>query len=237
MYGNSLFFYGELLNLKYFSFTCELETLLYDEALLPLLYRMSKLEELLLNILVVCSTFIDGNTLKNDIVSRMSYLNKFVFSIHSAVYNLTQLPSNQDIQHTFTSIGDYQIISYIDYFRTKKFGQCHIYSQPYTMNCLYRLSNSFQGGLFKFVHTVSLLDERPFEYKFFIRIAQAFPYLKILIMYNHSPQNHKQRQQSNGDSRNLPIIEYPHLTELFLWSAHDDYIEQFLDDTKTCLSN
>jgi hypothetical protein len=31
------------------------------------------------------------------------------------------------------------------------------------------------------------------------------------------------------------IIKYSHLTELNLSDVHDDYVEQFLDDTKTCL--
>jgi hypothetical protein len=84
---------------------------------------------------------------------------------------------------------------------------------------------------------VSLIDEHPFEYEFFFRIAQAFPFLKTLIIHNRSPQNHKQCQQSNKEHRNLPVIEYPHLTILNLFVAHDDYIEQFLVHTKTCLLN
>jgi hypothetical protein len=87
---------------------------------------------------------------------------------------LGHLSSNDGIQRTFKGLEDYQIISYIDYFPNHTIGQCHIYSHPYTMNYLYRLTNSFPGGLFKFVHKVSLIDERPFEYEFFIRIVQAF---------------------------------------------------------------
>jgi len=196
---------------------------------------MSNLEELFLNLSIERyfpdNSFIDGNNLKKDIINHMPKLNNFVFSILSSLQSVDfiHLPPNKDIQHTFKGLEDYQIVSYIDYFPNEEYGQCHIYSHPYTMNCLYQLTNSFPGGLFKFVHKVSLFDERPFEHEFFIRIAYSFPFLKTLIIDNESPQNHKQYQ-------NLPIIEYPHLTVLRLYAC-DDYIEQFLDDTKACLSN
>jgi hypothetical protein len=225
--------------------TSGLDTMFYERLIAPLLHRMSNLEELILNLSIDRSkphkSFIDGNNLKNDIISQMPKLNKFVFSIHSNLYldDLSHLPSNDDIQRTFKGLEDYQIISYIDYFPNGKykFGQCHIYSHPYTMNYLYRLTNSFPGGLFKFVHKVSLIDKRPFEHEFFIRITEAFPFLKTLIIDNQSPQNHKQCQQSNKNHRNLRVIEYPHLITLKLYAVHDDYIEQFLVHTKACLSN
>jgi hypothetical protein len=50
--------------------------------------------------------------------------------------------------------------------------------------------------------------------------------------------NHRKKkfsQQSNDDDQYLSIIECPHLTLLELDEAHDDYVEQFLLDTKTCL--
>ncbi|CAF4204021.1 unnamed protein product [Rotaria sordida] len=156
-----------------------------------------------------------------------------MFSIHSNIlidYSIS-LPSNGDIQRTFEDLKDYQIISYIDYFPKEKIGQCHIYSYPSRMIYYHNLTNSFPGGLFKFVHRVLLYDERPFEYEFFIRIAKAFPFLKMLIIENRSPQI------LNEDNHNLPIVEYPHLIHLDLSSAHDDYIEQLLVNTKTCLSN
>ncbi|CAF1272437.1 unnamed protein product [Rotaria sordida] len=233
----------ELIHLKCFSLTCGLEIMFYEESMVPLLHRMSNLEELFLNVSIGRSTpiksFIDGNDLKIDIMSHMPKLNKFVFSIHSNlnVDDLTHLPSNEDIQRTFKGLEDYQIISYIHYFPDDCIGQCHMYSQPYTMNYLYRLTNSFPGGLFKFVHKVSLYDEHPFEHEFFIRIAQSFPLLRTLSIDNESPQKHKQRQQLNKDRRSLPVIKYAHLTLLSLNSAHNDYIEQFLIHTKTCLSN
>jgi hypothetical protein len=105
------------------------------------------------------------------------------------------------------------------------------------MNFLYRLTNSFPGGLFNFVHKVSLFDEHPFEHEFFIRIAQSFLLLRTLSIDNVSPQNHKQYQHLNKDHCSLPVIKYTHLTLLCFHVVHEDYIEQFLIDTKTCLSN
>ncbi len=89
------------------------------------------------------------------------------------------------------------------------------------------LTNSFPGGLFQFVHHVSLFDEYPFEHEFFIRISQSFPYLQTLKISNDSPQNDKQHQQSN--------IKYPYLTRLDFYDSHNDYLEEFLDENRTCL--
>ncbi len=46
------------------------------------------------------------------------------------------------------------------------------------------ITNSFSGGLFKCVEEISLFDERPFEHEFFIKISQAFPFLKKLTVSN-----------------------------------------------------
>ncbi|UJR24683.1 hypothetical protein I4U23_006056 [Adineta vaga] len=233
----------ELVNLKTFSLTCRSEILFYDETLLPLLHRMSHLEELFLNVCIeryiLHKPFIDGNNLKNNIVNYMSKLNRFVFSIHSNLihrfkHHLLKLPSNNDIQDTFKDFKDYQVVSYTDYFRQTRMSQCHIYSYPYYMDSLYRLTHSFPGGLFKFVHKVYLFNEKPFEHEFFIRIAQAFPYLKTLLIDNDSRQKYHQHLQSN---KNLEIIKYSCLNLLIVYSSREDYLEQFLDNNKTCLLN
>ncbi|CAF4023923.1 unnamed protein product, partial [Adineta steineri] len=69
----------------------------------------------------------------------------------------------------------------------------------------------------------------PFEHEFFLRITQAFPNVKILRLDNEQPQK-KNHQDSS-------ITRYFHLTELHLLEVHDDYIEEFLSDSKTCLPN
>ena len=97
------------------------------------------------------------------------------------------------------------------------------------------ISNNFPGGLFKYVHTISLYDEHPFEHEFFLQIAQSFPLMKELTVINAKPQKNKLYRKSNNDNQDLSIIKYPQLTVLDLCEAHDDYVEQFLVDTKMCL--
>ncbi|UJR29467.1 hypothetical protein I4U23_010679 [Adineta vaga] len=234
----------KLINLKSFSLTCRLEVLFYDETLVPLLHRMSHLEKLFLNVCIERNIpdepFIDGNNLMNNIINYIPTLDKFAFSIHSNIdhsNHLLQLPSNDDIQHTFKDFQEYQVVSYIHYLPESKMSQCHIYSYPYYMDSLYRLTNSFPGGLFEFVHKVYLFDEQPFEHEFFLRIAHAFPCLKTLLIDNDSSQKYKQDPQSNGNDQNFKIIKYPSLNVLILNCSHEDYLEQFLNSNKTCLLN
>jgi len=47
----------------------------------------------------------------------------------------------------------------------------------------------------------------------------------------------KRRRKSKNDDENLSIINYYHLAELRYCQAHEDYLEEFLLDTKTCLLN
>ncbi|CAF3894576.1 unnamed protein product [Rotaria magnacalcarata] len=224
-------------NLKYFSLYSNVETSGYDELIVPLLNRMFNLEELSLYV-KICdkNTFVDGNDFKKNILNNMSRLKKLQFYIRSTtgVLNQINIPTNEDIQYTFKDFHNNHIISYVDYFTDTQRGQCHIYSYPYTLNEYYKITNNFPGGLYKCVTKISLYDERPFEYKFFLRIAQSFPYLKELIIENMKPRNDKPK---SDDNQNLPIIEYPHLITLDLTEAHLDYIELFLFDTKMRLSN
>ncbi|CAF2513441.1 unnamed protein product [Rotaria sp. Silwood2] len=170
----------------------------------------------------------------------MPHLNQFIFNIRSAGHfiDVMSFPSNDDIYRTFTSFKDYQVISCVDYFPKAEYVQCHIYSCPYTLTHYNNITNNFPGGLFNNVQEIELFDERPFEHEFFIRISQAFPFLKVLFIVNKESQTFKQEQESkNNDNRNFSFIEYSHLITLGLINVHDDYAEQFLFDTKTCLSN
>jgi hypothetical protein len=109
-------------------------------------------------------------------------------------------------------------------------------------NKFQRLSSYFLCGLIHYNNVTNnfsgeSFDERSFEHEFFIRISQAFPFLKVLFIMNSEQQIFKQEQESNNDNRNFSMIEYSHLIPLGLIKVHDDYAEQFLFDTKTCLSN
>ncbi|CAF1289888.1 unnamed protein product [Rotaria sp. Silwood1] len=221
----------KLPNLRCFSLYSDMRVHFYDELIVPLLNRMLNLEELDLHLRVDrYKGFIDGNDLKENIINYMPRLNKFTFNIclFNRTSNQINLRSNEDIQRTFKDFKNNQIISCVDYFQEKKYSYCHIYSYPYRMKYYDNITNNFPGGLFKYVHKVSLYDEHPFEHEFFLQIAQSFPFMKELTVNNCKPQKNK----LYNDNKDFSIIEYPYLTSLSLIEVHDDYIEQFLLDMK-----
>ncbi len=106
------------------------------------------------------------------------------------------------------------------------------------MNRYDNITNYFSGRLFQSVRDVSLFDERPFEHEFFIRISRSFPLMKqltIFLIINHKMINNVEKEKNSNED--LSIIEYPYLTQLDLLGAHDDYVEQFLINTKMRLLN
>ncbi|CAF4748953.1 unnamed protein product, partial [Rotaria sp. Silwood2] len=126
----------KIANLKCFFLSCALKTSCYDQLILSLLCRISNLERLGLYLTIsVNERFIDGNHFKENILNHMPLLNQFTFDIRSLMFinNQMNLPSNEDIQDTFTDFHYRKIISCVDYFVERKEGQCHIYSYPYSM--------------------------------------------------------------------------------------------------------
>ncbi|CAF2130851.1 unnamed protein product, partial [Rotaria magnacalcarata] len=207
-------------SLKHFSLYSERDTDKYNELIVPLVCRMTNLEELNLHLVVYCEKrFIDGYDLKRNVISRLLQLNKFVFNIRSRLplNDQAYLSSNEDCQRSFNE------------------GQCHIYSSPYPAKYYEYITNNFPDGLFKYVREVSLYDERPFEHEFFIKIAKCFPFMEKLTVYNKKPQLNKFDERSTDDNRHLSVIQYPYLRLLDLFDARDDYAEQFLLEFKTCL--
>ncbi|CAF0733371.1 unnamed protein product [Rotaria sordida] len=225
-------------NLKYFVLSCLFKTSSYNELILPLLYRMSNLEKLGLDLKVsVEETFIDGHNLKKNILNHMSQLKQFTFDIRSVIYinNEMNLPSKEDIQRTFNDFPYTKIISCVDYFLEYKEGLCHIYSYPFLMRHYENVTNNFPAGLYPYVRVVSLYDEYPFEHEFFIRISQSFPFMEKLFINNRYAQNHKQSYKLMNDNQNLSIVKYNYLIELQIdHRTHDNYIEEFLCNMKTC---
>ncbi|CAF1330049.1 unnamed protein product [Rotaria sordida] len=222
---------NNLSNLKCFRLTHKSILLAYKTVLIPLVRRMSNLEELGLYFVNGIAPIIDGINLKENIFNYMPKLKKFEFDILSFIdfNNQFNLPSNEDIQNTFKNVTSNQIISCIDYFPKIHRFLCHIYSYPYTLMYYQKITNNFPGGLFTYVHHISLYDERPFEHEFFLQIAKSFPFIKDLRLYNLEPQKNNKQQQS--------IVEYPHLIVLDLRRIHANYLEQFLNDTKMSLLN
>ena len=199
---------------------------------------MSNLEELSLNLSVTKKkTFIDGNNLKS-LISGMARLGKFTFNIRSTISfdNEINFVSIEYIENSFKNFQYNRVVCCVDYFSESEDGQCHIYSSPYIGKEYKNITNHFPGGLFQYVREISLFDERPFEHEFFLRISQSFPMMKILTVTNEKQQQkNKQCGKSTDDNQYLPIIQYPHLKDLYLQTVHEDYIEQFLIDTKICL--
>lgn len=212
----------------------ELDVEAYDESIVPLLRQMLNLDSLSLECVIrECHRFMDGYDLQKDIIDHLSRLKVFAFNIRSVLFltNQVSLLSNEDIRRTFANFPIKQIISCVDYFPKNGSGQCHMYSYPYPMHSYDNITNNFPGGLFQSVRRISLFDERPFEHAFFVRIAQAFPFVTILSFDNRKGQNLK------NNNIHYPLIRFPHLMELDLLDAHKHYVELFLDHTKTLLSN
>ncbi|CAF4929227.1 unnamed protein product, partial [Rotaria sp. Silwood1] len=180
----------KLPNLQCFSLIHEGRTSMYDEIFVPLLRRMPNLEELSLYFVSTRGPIIDGDNLEKNIINHMTRLNKFIFNICSAICldQLVNLPSNENIQSAFRNFQNSQIISFVDCFLESELYYYHIYSYPYTWNFFNNITNNFPGGLFKCVREISLLDERPFQHEFFLRIAHSFPFINKLTLNNREPQ-------------------------------------------------
>lgn len=200
---------------------------------------MMNLEKLNLELVVYRRKgFVNGNDFKEDIINHMPRLNKFTFNIRLFNYHYNQtILSNENIQWTFKDLKSDQITCCVDHFQENQYSYCHIYSYPYRSNCYSNISNRFPGGLFQNVYEVSLFDERPFERQFFIQIQKSFPFMKNLTVINEKAQKNKLDSKSINDNQDFSIIKYPHLTQLTLHQAHDDYIEQFLLDTQVFIPN
>ncbi|CAF4058780.1 unnamed protein product, partial [Rotaria sp. Silwood1] len=222
----------KLPELKYFSLTLIEFTTHYDDQIIPLLRRMINLTELTLFLAVLkrYTTYIDGTKLYDQILIYMTQLNKFTFSINTGVINRKMkidLPSNEDVQHSFIGNRYGQVGSYVHFRSEDNIGMSHVYSLPYQFQYFLHLNNSFQGDMFDSVRHLTMTDGRPFEYNLFIIISQCFPLLKELYVVNHQPQNNKQHSST--------LIIFPHLILLNLVDADVDYAEQLLFDKNTHL--
>ncbi|CAF0738190.1 unnamed protein product [Rotaria sordida] len=220
----------QLPKLKCLSLITYCRTQFYDSLVVPLICRMSNLEELTLYLSIqrIESTYIDGNHLYNEILIHMPQLKKFIFSINTLVINKNiriNLPSNNDIQRSFIEREYQQIASYTHKESIEQRSTCHIYSLPYQFDRFYNMNCHFQGGIFNKVRMVMMTDRKhPFEQEFFQIVSNCFPFLQKLTIWNYQPQKRKQQL--------CPIITFPYLHCLILRSVNVDYADQFLNDTK-----
>ncbi|CAF1446521.1 unnamed protein product [Adineta ricciae] len=220
-------------DLKCFSLTSFHRTDEYDTQVLPLLHRMLQLEELTLSLVVDGRTsLIDGTHLVDNILNKLSYLQVFIFNIITEYVRIDEelLPTLDEIKRPLVEMG-FDVNCYIDYNEFYKC-QCHIYSLPVTIDAMHIHSGKFQGGLFMTVRELYLKDlVRSFEHVFFAQIAQAFPLLKKLTIFN---RNKLIQQQAKCEST-ASTIEFSHLVILNVAMSHIDYAKQFLFDFNTCL--
>ena len=199
--------------MKYFSLTSISVTSFYHE-LVPLFRRIPNLEELTLFLFVkkINSTYINGIHLNDEILIHMSRLNKFTFSITTLVCNRNSniiLHSNDNIQRSFIDRRYQQIGSYADDNIMKLRGRCHIYSLPYEFEIFNNVTNSFRGGIFNKVRSVTVTNDlRPFQNEFFQIISESFPFLRRLTIENDQPQKYKKSS--------FTLITFAHLAVLDL---------------------
>ncbi|CAF4647541.1 unnamed protein product [Rotaria sp. Silwood2] len=231
------FFQDDLPNLKCFSLTCDKLTLDYDITVLPLLRRMSYLEELTFFLHISDgSTFISGTHLDNEILVHMRQLRAFIFYIDSLyrIVDSTVRISADDIQRTFTNIKYRQVACMVDYFNLHSMVY-RIYSLPTKFNRLEGIINNIPNIVFNSVTHLKLQDEHSFKHEFFVRLARAFPFLKNLSISNIRSPFWRFDERYLRDKDWCSIIEYSHHIYLDVKHANPYYIEHFLNETKTQL--
>ena len=212
--------------MKCFSLTCSCSHYIYVTHIVPLLRRMVNLAELTLNITIDDeSIFLNGTRINDDFLVYMSQLQKFQF--HFCIKN--ELYSIEDIQRSFTNIGYENVQCIAESIAVQKVW--HMFSVPFVFDYLGFIGNTFPNIVFTGVIDLQVSDMIPFKHEFFVRISRSFPFLKKMAVSNSKPQS-PILAQSNSDHS---IIEYPYLVSLSLEYAHIDYIEQFLNRTKTSL--
>ncbi|CAF1098655.1 unnamed protein product [Adineta steineri] len=217
----------QLLNLKCFSLKLFHSFEQYDKTAL-LLRRRNRV--------------IDGTNVQHDILDYMPQLRSFTFYICTYVdpVALPYKSSSEDIQQTLTNIGLQHVSSMVNYvtcFVNFVYGvraACSIFSLPFEFDHLRDLGNNFPNIVFSYVTYLVIEDTIPFEHEFFMRIAQSFPLLKHLCIWNRESQQLNGLVTFSSDNyQSHSIIEYPHLTILDVTFSHIDYVEQFLNETKT----
>ena len=187
---------------------------------------MANLEELTLNIDIKDqNTFLNGTRINDDILVHMSQLQKFHF--HFCIEN--ELYSIEDIQRTFTDIG-YKNVQCIG-AGTGWQKTWHMFSVPFVFDYLRSLGNTFPDIVFTRVIDLDVSDIVPFKHEFFVRISRSFPFLKKFAVRN----SERQSPILTHSTADRSVVEYPYLVSLSLEYAHIDYIEQFLNRTKTSL--
>ena len=204
----------KLLKVKHFSLTSCPRTFHYNDLILPFLRRLISLEELtlFLSIIRIDSNHLDRVQLHNEILCSMPKLNKFIFSIETAMQKTREgivLSSHEQAQRSFIHPGFQSVGSYLEIFsptdgtRGHEYSlpcqfsiRSHICSLPYQFERFSSITNSIPTGIFHCVVILLVTDIRPFEHECFRIISQSFPLLKILYVVNGELQASKQQPKT-----------------------------------------
>jgi hypothetical protein len=198
---------------------------------------MSHLEELTLYIHISNRPkFVDGIHLHNEILIHMPRLDKFTFYINTTneINGPIHRLSNADIQRTFSNINHGPVTSIVDYLGTHQ-AICYVFSLPFSFHSLQWVSNNFPPIILSSVTHLGLSDIVPFKPEFFIQVARSFPSLKYLTVNNIRSPFLKFYKYSFVNDYSCSIVEYPHLISLNLEFVDSDYVDQFLNESKTHL--
>ncbi|CAF1203570.1 unnamed protein product [Rotaria sordida] len=178
---------------------------------------------------------IDGTYIQNDILVYMPQLHSFTFYIYSYVdtSGLSYKLSNEHIQQTLKNIAEENVASIVNYICMNEVA-CSIFSIPFAFDHLEDVGNKFPNLVFSYVTYLLVQDNDAFKHEFFIRIARSFPLLKHLRIFNIESQLllHDLLTCSSDKNQLYSIVKYPYLTSLDVKYAHEDYLDQFLNETK-----
>lgn len=176
--------------------------------------------------------FIDGTDLEKGILIYMPYLSSFNFYVSTCVNaeGVVHRLSSEDIQQTFTNMRQQNVASIVQYLDSTEV-LCTIFSIPFLFNRLEEIGNCFPNIVFSYVTYLMVEDVVPFNNKFFIRVAKAFPFLETLSIFNTL----QQRESNVENGKALEIAQFRHLIYLDAFGANINHIEQFLNEKKTYL--
>ena len=178
--------------------------------------------------------FVDPICLINEFPMSLSRLNSFNFYL-SSVNNhndLVRYLSNNEIKRNYMNIGDEEV-SNIACFSGDT-GTYHVFTLPFKFAKLMSIGNRFPNVIFKHVIELWVHDVIPFEHEFFLRIARAFPLLKIFFIFDFSSMSYNAKI-SVDNIRSDKIVKYPHLTVLDIMRTDINLVDQFLNENKTHL--
>ena len=173
---------------------------------------------------------IDATSVQNDILHYMPQLQSFTFyiSTYADTRDLSSGLPRQDI-----SIGYPNTFSFVNHVSPYAV-VCSIFSLPFEFDYLADLGNVFPDVVFTKVTYLFVRDIDVFKHEFFVRIARSFPLLKHLCILNIESQLSADLLASSSDHlQSYSMIEYSYLESLDVSDSHKDYLEQFLNETKT----